>query len=158
MRPALERLSAHMRWADAKALEALRAARPVPPLALEIYSHILGAEAIWLARLEGRGVSVAVWPGLTLEQCGTLAAETASGFERLIRDVADARFDEPVTYRNTNGDEFSSLRSDILLHVFLHGAYHRGQVASLLRSGGAEPQPTDYIAMRRGAPAARTPR
>ena len=49
-------------------------------------------------------------------------------------------------------------RSDILLHVCLHGAYHRGQVAVSMRSGGAEPAPTDFIAMRRGVPAAVTTR
>ena len=42
--------------------------------------------------------------------------------------------------------------------LLLHGAYHRGQIALLLREGGAEPAPTDYIAFVRGAPAAtRTP-
>jgi uncharacterized damage-inducible protein DinB len=43
---------------------------------------------------------------------------------------------------------------DILLQIFLHGTYHRGQVALLLRQGEATPAPTDYIAYVRGAPAA----
>jgi uncharacterized damage-inducible protein DinB len=47
---------------------------------------------------------------------------------------------------------------DMLLHVALHGAYHRGQIALLVRAGGSTPSPTDYIAFIRGAPAAtRTP-
>ena len=158
MRTHFERLAAHMNWADAKALASLRAARPVPPLALELYGHILGAESVWLARLEGRTSPVAVWPGLTLDQCDSLSVELATGFDRLIRTLSDAEFEGEISYRNSAGEQFSSLRSDILLHVFLHGAYHRGQVAAALRSGGAEPAPTDYIAMRRGAAAARTKR
>jgi uncharacterized damage-inducible protein DinB len=42
--------------------------------------------------------------------------------------------------------------------VALHGSYHRGQIALLVRAGGSTPAPTDYIAFIRGAPAAtRTP-
>ena len=36
----------------------------------------------------------------------------------------------------------------------MHGSYHRGQVAMLLRQSGAEPLPTDYIVFVRGVPAA----
>jgi uncharacterized damage-inducible protein DinB len=31
-----------------------------------------------------------------------------------------------------------------------HGVYHRGQIALLLRVGGAEPLATDYIVYARG--------
>jgi uncharacterized damage-inducible protein DinB len=40
------------------------------------------------------------------------------------------------------------------VHVAMHGSYHRGQITMLVRDAGAEPQPTDYIAFVRGAPAA----
>ena len=46
--------------------------------------------------------------------------------------------------------------SPMLLQVILHGCYHRGQVALLVRDAGAEPSPTDYIAFVRGSPAAVT--
>ncbi len=52
---------------------------------------------------------------------------------------------KPIVYRNTAGKEFTTALEDILLHVFLHGAYHRGQIAALVREGGDEPKPTDYI-------------
>ena len=156
MRIYLERLAAHMEWADAKALTALRGADPVPPAALELYGHVLGAESIWRSRLEGRPSAVAVWPGLTLEQCATISVEMAAGFTQLLAGLSDAQLEEPVTYRNTSGEAHTSLRSDMLMQVFLHGCYHRGQIAMILRQSGAEPEATDYIAMRRGAPAART--
>ncbi|MFI5245590.1 MAG: DinB family protein [Gemmatimonadales bacterium] len=31
------------------------------------------------------------------------------------------------------------------MHVALHGAYHRGQVARIVRGEGGAPQGTDYI-------------
>ena len=40
---------------------------------------------------------------------------------------------------------------DILTHVVLHSAYHRGQIASQMRAGGAPPAYTDFIhAARQG--------
>jgi len=34
---------------------------------------------------------------------------------------------------------------DILLHVAMHGQYHRGQINQLLRGAGLEPISVDYI-------------
>jgi uncharacterized damage-inducible protein DinB len=40
---------------------------------------------------------------------------------------------------------------DVLTHVLLHSAYHRGQIASQMRAGGEEPAYTDFIhATRQG--------
>jgi len=62
-----------------------------------------------------------------------------------------------IQYRNSAGQEFRSTLEDILLHVALHGSYHRGQVSLIVRGGGGEPVATDYNAFIRGVPAARTP-
>lgn len=40
---------------------------------------------------------------------------------------------------------------DVLLHVALHGSYHRGQLAWLARTAGAVPTATDFIVFSRGA-------
>jgi uncharacterized damage-inducible protein DinB len=40
---------------------------------------------------------------------------------------------------------------EILTHLVIHSAYHRGQIASDLRAAGQEPAYTDYIhAVRQG--------
>ena len=41
-----------------------------------------------------------------------------------------------------------------LLHVPLHGQYHRGKINLLLRQAGRQPAPTDYITFVRGVSAA----
>jgi len=91
---------------------------------------------------------------LTLDQCDELAAENQAGFAQLLEALDEAALDQEIPYTNSAGLSFHSRRSDILLHVALHGCYHRGQVALLLRRAGNEPQPTDYIAFVRGAAAA----
>jgi uncharacterized damage-inducible protein DinB len=41
--------------------------------------------------------------------------------------------------------EFQTPIKDLLMHVALHGSYHRGQIAQALRLAGGEPVNTDFI-------------
>jgi uncharacterized damage-inducible protein DinB len=143
----------HMAWADARVQESLRQPN-VPARALELYAHILGAEHVWLARLEQRQAALPVWPSLTLEQCEAVARENVRGFRAYVNRLASDDLQRTVHYRNSAGVEFDSGIEEILLHVALHGSYHRGQVTLLVRGAGAEPAPSDYIAFVRGVPAA----
>lgn len=149
----LERLIAQMAWADERVIMALRRAGAIDR-ALTLYGHVLGAEHVWLARLEGREPTVAVWPQLDLEGCERLAAENHAAYRGYMSRLSAADVGRAVHYRNSAGDEFDSTIEDILLQVATHGAYHRGQIALLLRDAGDVPEPTDYIAFVRGAPAA----
>jgi uncharacterized damage-inducible protein DinB len=143
----------HMAWADDRVLESLRQPA-VPQRALDLYAHVLGAEHVWLARLEQRAPAVAVWPAMTLEECERLARENRDAFRGYADRLTSDDLRRPVHYRNSAGQEFDSAIEDILVHVAMHGSYHRGQVALLVRDAGAEPQPTDYIAFVRGVSAA----
>ena len=149
----LRTLLDHMAWADELVLESLRHPS-VPRRALDLYAHVLGAEHVWLARLEQRAASVAVWPALTIDECARLARENRSAFRSYADRLTSGDLRRLVHYRNSAGDEFDTAIEDILLHVAMHGSYHRGQVALLIRDAGATPQPTDLIAFVRGAPAA----
>ena len=144
----------HLKWADTMVLESLRAAHSVLKKDQDLYAHILGSEHVWLSRIDGTVPKLAVWPTLTLDECERLAAENASAYKRLASDLTLERLARAITYRNSAGDEYTSTLEDILTHVSLHGAYHRGQIAASVRAAGDTPIPTDYIAFARGAPAA----
>jgi len=151
----LRKLIEHVKWADALALGALRASPP-DAKALTLYAHVLGAEARWLARIAYREPDVPVWPTLTIDEAASLAARNASELDALTSTFSPRDLEREITYQNSAGQTFTSTVEDILLHVALHGAYHRGQVALVIRGNGGEPASTDYIAFVRGAPAART--
>jgi uncharacterized damage-inducible protein DinB len=91
---------------------------------------------------------------MTLEECARLAVENRDAFRAYVSRLTSGDLRRTVHYRNSAGDEFDNAIEDILVHVAMHGSYHRGQVTMLVRDAGAEPQPTDYIAFVRGAPAA----
>ena len=104
----------------------------------------------------GRPSDVAVWPVLTLEQAASLAARNAAELDAFVARLTPDDLGREIDYRTSDGRAFRSTVEDILLHTALHGSYHRGQIALLIRADGGEPAPTDYIAFARGAPAART--
>jgi uncharacterized damage-inducible protein DinB len=153
----LTRLYAHLAWADANARDALRTMPPSRAEAVRataLYAHVAGAEHVWLARLTGRPAEFPVWPELDLAAAAELAARTARELQQYVASLGDGDLESEVDYTNSAGRRFRSRVDDILIHAALHGAYHRGQIALLVRQGGAEPASTDYIAFVRGAPAA----
>lgn len=155
MLAAIVSLFAHLRWSDQRALASLRASNGQPSQARELYAHVLGAEEVWLARLEGRTPAIPVWPDFDIEQCAAWTERSHRNWDGYLRGLASAdQLEQEVAYVNSAGDAFRSTVRDILLQAALHGQYHRGQVALLLRASGFEPATTDYIAMVRGAAAA----
>ena len=48
-------------------------------------------------------------------------------------------------YTNSRGEAWTSTVEEILTHVVIHSAYHRGQIASDVRASGGVPAYTDYI-------------
>ena len=73
-------------------------------------------------------------------------AEVPNGGIARYRQILAARsLDEPVTYRSSTGEAFNSSVDAILLHMFAHGAYHRGQIAQDVRRAGGQIIDTDYI-------------
>lgn len=150
----LRRLCAHLQWADERVLDSLRGAAMPPGKAIELYAHVLAAEHVWLARLRGERPVVAVWQTLTLEECAALGRETHEALAQFVSSLSQADLAREIAYTNSAGAGFRSRVDDMLTQVVMHGSYHRGQIALIVRDSGAEPQPTDYIAFVRGAPAA----
>jgi uncharacterized damage-inducible protein DinB len=150
----MSRLIAHLAWADQLVLESLERATEGIPDSLELLAHVLGAEHVWISRLLRRPAEFPTWPPLSTADCARLAERNRRELEDYVATRTEQSLEEEITYVNSAGKQFTSRADDILLQVFTHGAYHRGQIARALRIAGHEPNPTDYIAFIRGAPAA----
>lgn len=152
----IRRLFVHNNWADAELVTAVRDHHGTE--AWREYSHILGAEEVWLSRLEGRPSSSVVWPVLTVAEADALRQSLIVGYDAYLSGLTNERLEEVVSYKTSAGQPFATTIGDILLHVALHGQYHRGKVNLLLRQSESVPAPTDFISFVRGVPAAVTPR
>jgi len=150
----------HAAWADSlarAAIEGLPDGCDERARAVRLYAHLAAAEHVWLSRLEGRTPAHPVWPDLPPAEAAALAADSIAGLRRVAASAQD-ELDREVEYRNSTGQPFRSTVAEILAHVALHGSYHRGQIAALVRSGGGAPAATDYIVYTRDAHAAEEPR
>lgn len=148
----LRRVYAHMAWADGQVLSALDAGDSRMDEAIGLFGHLVAAECIWLSRIRARDAgTLGPWTSLALAEATELAAVNVAGYSELLAGAPD--LERVVTYRTSKGDVVTSPLGDILLHVALHGAYHRGQVASRLRCLDIAVPSTDFIVFSRlGAP------
>jgi uncharacterized damage-inducible protein DinB len=131
-------------WANLECLRALSATAP-PPKVLRFMAHTLSAQKLWLERLQGVPQSVAVWPSSTIEECSALADEMAIAWRSYLTPLSPADLEKEIDYRNSQGERWSSRVDDVMTHVLIHSAHHRGQVALEMRAAGLQPAYIDFI-------------
>jgi uncharacterized damage-inducible protein DinB len=149
MKEHLARMLRAMAWADAQVLISLRDCPAAHAEALGLFAHVLAAEHVWLSRLVGRAPSQPVWPALSIPECAALASDNARGYTAYIDQQAEPDLGALVQYRNTKGEDFANTVLDILTHVVIHGAYHRGQIARAIGRAGGQSVNTDFIIFAR---------
>jgi uncharacterized damage-inducible protein DinB len=146
----LERMLRYDRWANQETWRSLQNGT-APARSVRWLGHIIGAEFLWLSRIEGKAAELAVWPELSLEECKRRLAELSNRRLEQLATESSGPLNRRVGYTNSRGEAWTSTLEEILTHLVIHSAYHRGQIASDLRAAGAEPAYTDYIhAVRQG--------
>jgi uncharacterized damage-inducible protein DinB len=150
----VRRLFAHMEWADRRLVEMMDQSAPArTDAAVRLFAHLLAAERIWLVRLRGEdSTGEPLWPQPPASELRAAAEANREGYARYLASLGDDELDAEVAYTNQRGDPFRTRRVDILTHVAMHGAYHRGQIAAVVRAAGGEPVGTDYIIFARENP------
>jgi len=131
-------------WANQEVIEALRKAGNAPARSVKLLAHIIAAEQLWLARITGNEQPFPVWPEFTLDRCAR-EADAIAGLWRQYFEQLPGVLEQDVTYRNSKGEIWTNRVRDILIHVFVHSAYHRGQIAANMREAGCTPAYTDFI-------------
>jgi len=119
---------------------------------LDTLIHMHFAEWIWYQRW--RGVSPTAGPDKTQLTSVDALREAWHPLEGQIRafveSLGPADLSRVVDYKLLSGQAASSPYWQMIVHVVNHGAYHRGQVATMLRGIGAKAaQSTDMIAFFR---------
>jgi len=115
--------------------------------------HMWDAESVWWQRM--RLHESIVVPSQSFEPsfkdaCNGLIHQSMQ-WEPFISDVMDeAALNSKLIYKNAKGQEFFQPVSEVLMHVFNHGTYHRGQLVTMMRLLGETNIPaTDFIAFTR---------
>ncbi len=141
----LLRLWDHLEWANEQVCAAIDPLDPKREEPLRrLLAHILGAEDIWMGRIRGDDRPVEVWPPWSVEECRERGERLLQEYRRVIEGASNEELTRPVSYETTSNEAYTTPLVDILLHVALHGAHHRGQIAARMRREGAEPAVTDF--------------
>jgi uncharacterized damage-inducible protein DinB len=149
-------LMRYKRWADADLLERVLAlpalsTAPEGPIVTAIIRHYHTVDCIFRAHLLGvpHDFTSANPPEpATLSELQQRVSAIDDWYLEYTRSLERRDFGEVLHVKFTDGQEQLMSRSDVLLHVSLHGTYHRGNVGLLLRKCGAEPPPdrfTSYL-------------
>jgi uncharacterized damage-inducible protein DinB len=147
----LRRQFAYDEWANREVLANLGMSVRRPAETPRLLAHILSAERLWLERIRKQPQSLPVWPEFSTDECKVQIAEMANLWREYFDGLSANQLSENVSYKNSKGEPWSSTVDDILTHVLLHSAYHRGQIASQTRAAGETPANTDFIhAVRQG--------
>ncbi len=109
-------------------------------------NHILVADRIWIARIEGRTplhfkLDQILYPDL-------IGLKVARGAEderlrNMVSGLSPAIFDQPLVYRNSRGERCAVQLGLALGHLFNHQTHHRGQAHGLLSQTTVPPPPLD---------------
>ena len=141
----LRREFAYNAWANQEVVAAIRAAGGESRRSLQLMCHILAAERVWYERLKQVPQSVPVWPAPDLASCQAESDTLRDLWHEYLDLITAGDVALTVSYKNTKGEMWTNTLADILTHVVMHSAYHRGQIASHMREIGQTPAYTDFI-------------
>ena len=137
---------------DAKVLASLQAVadplRGMPQFqkAVDLLAHLVAARNMWLYRL-GQGSKPAELFPLETPHANLpkLLEEMETAWSSYFENLTDEQIQRVFEYQSYDGPRFRNTVDDVLTQLFGHSLYHRGQIALILRSIGAEPAPSDFI-------------
>jgi uncharacterized damage-inducible protein DinB len=149
-------LIAIKRWADrglydvvSQSLE--RLSKEDVSLLLRVFDHIHVVDRIFQHHLQGlphpfRAPRSEKVP--TLAALAQSAREVDDWYASYVGGLAESDLEQPVDFIFTSGKPARMRRGEIILHVCLHGTYHRGNAGALLQLRGIRPSldsVTDFL-------------
>jgi uncharacterized damage-inducible protein DinB len=122
-----------------------------------LLNHILAADRIWIARIEGRSAH-----GLRLDQVlyadlvALKVARTAEDerIRHIVAGLSATRLREPLAWLDSAGERRTASLDLVLGHLFNHQTQHRGAAQALLSQAGLSPPALDFTAFLRETAAA----
>ena len=114
--------------------------------AVDLLAHLVAARNMWLYRLGSGSKPLELFPTETsIRDLPQLLDQMQSAWRTYFESLTDTELARRFEYTSYDGPRFSNTVEEVLTQLYGHSLYHRGQIAMLLRSIGAEPAPTDFI-------------
>jgi uncharacterized damage-inducible protein DinB len=115
--------------------------------------HMWDAESIWWQRMKLHERITRPSDNFkgTMKDVSNGLINQSKQWEEWVANASELSIEHVFQYQTNDGQQFKQPIWQMLLHVFNHGSYHRGQLISMLRQLGVEKLPaTDFIIWSRG--------
>lgn len=118
--------------------------------AVDLLAHIAAARLLWLYRFgvleSGPDSGEELFPrGTALDDVELRLKAMHATWSDYLRGLDDDALEQSFEYRSIEGNRYRNTVEEILTQLFGHSWYHRGQIASIVRSLGGEPAVTDFV-------------
>lgn len=115
--------------------------------------HMWDAESIWWQRMKLHERIIRPSDNFkgTMKDVSNGLQSQSKLWQEWVANASELSIDHVFQYKTNDGTQFKQPIWQMLLHVFNHGTYHRGQLITMLRQLGVEKLPgTDFILWSRG--------
>ncbi len=114
--------------------------------------HMVDAESIWWQRLklaEHVDFPSQIFKG-NFEDLSKILLQLSQQWEEWVRKANEVNINHVFAYQNSKKELFKQPVYEVLLHLFNHQTFHRGQLVTMFRQSGMEKiPPTDFIVFTR---------
>ena len=161
MKELLQQLATYNIWANQRILEVIlplseeKQKQELPSSFKSLYHtvlHMWSAENIWWQRMKLQERITKPFDTFkgTMDELANELLQQNRQWQEWVNNATDAALDHVFQYQNFQNEQFKQPIYQMLLHVFNHGTYHRGQLINMLRQLGTEKLPaTDFIVWSR---------
>jgi uncharacterized damage-inducible protein DinB len=118
---------------------------------LRILDHIYVVDKVFQHHLQGLSHAFHAPRSEEISNFQTLASgvkEVDDWYTSYVGNLPEQNFEQPIDFVFTNGSPARMRRGEIILHVCLHGTYHRGNAGIVLQKNGIAPnndRMTDFL-------------
>jgi uncharacterized damage-inducible protein DinB len=103
--------------------------------AIRILNHIHVVDKIFIANLQGQAhgfTATNTEDTPQLDELSWATQETDAALLKLTEELTDEQLEQVIEFKFADGDKGKMSRSEMLMHVIMHGTYHRGSVGRIL--------------------------
>jgi uncharacterized damage-inducible protein DinB len=161
MKEILQQFSGYHLWANEALLDVIMAlpaekqTATVPSSFNSLFKtalHVWEAEYTWWQRLQLQSGTTKLSDNLnrSMQEVRDGLLQQNRQWNEWVMRANEDMLQNHLNYKNSRGDAFEQPVYQILLHLFNHGTYHRGQLVNMLRQLGVDKiSPIDFIVFGR---------
>lgn len=117
---------------------------------LDLFAHMMACRRLWLCRIgaveDGPRTPEEIQPtGSTRQVLDTELARMISDWVPYLTALDHEELGRSFEYESLEGERFINSVEEVLTQLFGHAWHHRGQIMSIVRRCGGEPEPADFV-------------